>query len=393
MRAEAQLRVARVALLAGDAEAAVEASRHAVEAFRQQRRTGWAARSAVVGVEARTRRAGTATHADLLEVRRAAATLERLGHDRPGGRRAPDRRPHGDPARPRRLGGGELRACPRAGPRLLGADPAAGPARRRLRGRRCGASPPWPCATAAKDWPTSTGTAASSRRPSCACSPRPTASSSASWRSATLRGTSSPVKVFDWMERNRATALLSVQRAGVDGFVEEFEQLREMTGRHRSRRRCVRGARRPTCCPRATTPSPDLGDDRRARTRRTRRIPTRELQALLGDRVLVRVRRPRRRGAGSRRHGQPGRGGERRPGGERAPGARPARLLAPHACCAAPDTRRSQAGPARPRAGWPPAPDPGRAARPAARPGDGRRARRRPAERPVVGPGRTRRCP
>ena len=78
MRAEAQLRVARVALLAEDAEVAVEASRKAVEAFRQQRRTGWAARSAVVGVEARLV-AGTATHADLLEVRRAAATLERLG--------------------------------------------------------------------------------------------------------------------------------------------------------------------------------------------------------------------------------------------------------------------------------------------------------------------------
>ena len=78
MRAEAQLRVARVALLAGDAAAATAESRRAVEDFRQQRRTGWAARSAVVGVEARIG-AGTATHTDLLEVRRAAATLERLG--------------------------------------------------------------------------------------------------------------------------------------------------------------------------------------------------------------------------------------------------------------------------------------------------------------------------
>ena len=42
MRAEAQLRVARVALLAGDAAAATAESRRAVEAFRRQRRTGWA---------------------------------------------------------------------------------------------------------------------------------------------------------------------------------------------------------------------------------------------------------------------------------------------------------------------------------------------------------------
>src|SRR3954447_4785313 len=78
MRAEAQLRVARVALSSGDAEAASEASRAAVTSFRRQQRTGWAWRAAVVGVEARLE-AGTATRADVRDARRAAATLERLG--------------------------------------------------------------------------------------------------------------------------------------------------------------------------------------------------------------------------------------------------------------------------------------------------------------------------
>ena len=133
MRAEAQLRVARVALLAGDAAAATAESRRAVEDFRQQRRTGWAARSAVVGVEARIG-AGTATHDRPPGGTPGGGDAGAARADRPGGRRAPDRRPHGDPGRPRCVGEGELRACPRAGPRLLGADPAEGPTRRRLRG-------------------------------------------------------------------------------------------------------------------------------------------------------------------------------------------------------------------------------------------------------------------
>ena len=180
MRAEAQLRVARVALFAGDAEAATEASRHAVEAFRRQRRTGWAARSAVVGVEARLV-ADTATHADLLEARRAAATLERLGLT--------------VEAVDAHLAAG--RTATRLG-RDAWAEASFGRAHELARGRRCwldcvaGSAPPprppseasrrWPCGTVTKGWPTSTGTAASSPRPSSACSPRPTASSSARWR-------------------------------------------------------------------------------------------------------------------------------------------------------------------------------------------------------------------
>jgi hypothetical protein len=101
-----------------------------------------------------------------------------------------------------------------------------------------------------------------------------------------LRGTSSAVKLFDWMERTRATALLSVQRAGVDGFVEEFEQLREMRGdieaggggsdallaRHAALEQRLR---RLTWAAKG------------AQEARTRRIPTRDLQTMLGDRVLV----------------------------------------------------------------------------------------------------------
>ena len=101
-----------------------------------------------------------------------------------------------------------------------------------------------------------------------------------------LRGTSSPVKVFDWMERNRAAALLSVQRAGVNGFVEEFEQLREMTGEIEASGGASEAllARRSALEQRLRrlTWASTGGQDAR-----TRRIPTRDLQALLGDRVLV----------------------------------------------------------------------------------------------------------
>jgi hypothetical protein len=102
----------------------------------------------------------------------------------------------------------------------------------------------------------------------------------------TLRGTSSSVRVFDWMERNRATALLSVQRAGLDGFAEEFERLREMrteieAGGGASHALVARHAALEQRLRRLTWATP-AGPDAR-----TRRIPTRDLQALLGDRVLV----------------------------------------------------------------------------------------------------------
>ena len=77
MQAEALLRVARVALLSGDCPAADEAAGLAAASFRRQQRVGWAARAVVIGVEARAQR-GIVALDDLMRVRRAATTLDRL---------------------------------------------------------------------------------------------------------------------------------------------------------------------------------------------------------------------------------------------------------------------------------------------------------------------------
>jgi tetratricopeptide (TPR) repeat protein len=285
MRAEAQLRVARVALLAGDAEDAIQASRAAVEAFRRQRRTGWAARSAVVGVEARLR-AGTATHDDLLDVRRAASGLERLGmtveavdaHLTAG--RAAALLGRGDWAT---ASFGHAHRLARGSSLLT-----------RLRGRLGAAS-----AAMLLGRPTVAvrhcrqGLAELDRHRDHLASTELSVLASAhgvelgQLALRALRGTSSPAKVFDWMERNRANALLSVQRAGgVDGFIEEFEQLREMrteieaTG-GASDALVARHAALEQRLRRLTWAAAGVQDNR------TRRIPTQDLQALLGDRVLV----------------------------------------------------------------------------------------------------------
>jgi tetratricopeptide (TPR) repeat protein len=78
MGAEAQLRSARLALLSGDADTAAEAAARAAATFRRQRRPAWAARAAVVAAQARAA-GGSAAAEDLRVVRRAAATLQRLG--------------------------------------------------------------------------------------------------------------------------------------------------------------------------------------------------------------------------------------------------------------------------------------------------------------------------
>ena len=284
MRAEAQLRVARVALFAGDTEAASEASRHAVAAFRRQRRTGWAARSAVVGVEARLG-AGTVTYADLLEARRAAATLERLGMTA----EAVDAQLAA--GRTATLLGRDVWAeasFGRAHELALGSTMLT-----RLRGRLAAASAATlrgepatamrHCRQGLVDLDRHRGQLASTELRVLASSHGVELGQLAL---RTLRGASTPVKVFDWMERNRATALLAVQRIPVNGFAEEFEQLREMkaeiqamggasealVARHSALEQRLR---RLTW---ATTGGQEA---------RTRPIPTRDLQALLGDRVLV----------------------------------------------------------------------------------------------------------
>jgi tetratricopeptide (TPR) repeat protein len=78
MAAEAQLRAAGLALLTADLRGAVAAAERAAASLRRQRRTAWAARAVLVGVEARTR-LGEASPAELGAARRAAGTLERLG--------------------------------------------------------------------------------------------------------------------------------------------------------------------------------------------------------------------------------------------------------------------------------------------------------------------------
>ncbi len=78
MAAEAQLRVAQLALLAGDFTEAVAASTAAAAAFRRQTRAAWRARTLLVTAEARLS-SGTATLADLAEARAAARRLGALG--------------------------------------------------------------------------------------------------------------------------------------------------------------------------------------------------------------------------------------------------------------------------------------------------------------------------
>ena len=78
MAAEAQLRVAQLALLAGDCAEASAASTAAAAAFRRQTRAAWRARALLVMAEARLR-SGTATQADLAQARAAAERLRTLG--------------------------------------------------------------------------------------------------------------------------------------------------------------------------------------------------------------------------------------------------------------------------------------------------------------------------
>jgi tetratricopeptide (TPR) repeat protein len=78
MGAEAELRVAQLALLSGDPEQAEAASSAAVRSFDRQGRRAWKARAALVRAEARLQ-AGIATGADLRDARRVCKTLENQG--------------------------------------------------------------------------------------------------------------------------------------------------------------------------------------------------------------------------------------------------------------------------------------------------------------------------
>lgn len=78
MAAEAELRVARLALLAGDAPAAVRAARAAARGLRRQGRTSWVARAEVVEADA-TALGGPVPAAALRRAQGAAQRLEQLG--------------------------------------------------------------------------------------------------------------------------------------------------------------------------------------------------------------------------------------------------------------------------------------------------------------------------
>jgi tetratricopeptide (TPR) repeat protein len=75
LAAETQLRLARLALLDGDAAEAARAAAEAARRLREQRRGSWAARADLVGVDARLQRDVARSH-DVTVARRAAATLE-----------------------------------------------------------------------------------------------------------------------------------------------------------------------------------------------------------------------------------------------------------------------------------------------------------------------------
>ena len=78
MGAEAELRVAQLALLAGDPERAEAAAQVAARSFDRQGRRAWKARAALVRVEARLQ-TGTAAGGDLRDARRVCRTLEQQG--------------------------------------------------------------------------------------------------------------------------------------------------------------------------------------------------------------------------------------------------------------------------------------------------------------------------
>jgi tetratricopeptide (TPR) repeat protein len=78
MGAEAELRVAQLALLSGDLAEAESAAAAAIASFARQRRSPWKARAALVRAEARLL-AGTAGAGELSSVRRAARSFEALG--------------------------------------------------------------------------------------------------------------------------------------------------------------------------------------------------------------------------------------------------------------------------------------------------------------------------
>nr|MDQ3611485.1 CHAT domain-containing protein [Actinomycetota bacterium] len=224
MAAEANLRVARLGLLAADADLAVTAARAAARALRRQGRTAWVARAEVTVVEALSLR-GPAPAAALRRARDAASTLERLGlcSDAVEGHLAAGRLSlaRGDTADAQHsLSRADLLS--RRAPVLV-----------RLRGRVA-------AAIAAQD---RSDPAATLRH--CRAGLRDLAQHRAALPSMELRAlasghgaelgqlglravlpTGSPARVLDWMDRTRAAALVSVDVPSTQGITAELATLR-----------------------------------------------------------------------------------------------------------------------------------------------------------------------
>lgn len=284
MQAEAQLRVARVALLAGDHEEAVDAARLAAASFRRQRRTAWAARALVVEAEARMR-AGTVTREQLLQVRRAADSLERLGLT--------------SEAVDASLAAGRLAVHLEREPWAVASFERAHSLARgaamltRLRGRLGAASASAlredrtqavrHCRQGLADLERHRGQLGSTELRVLA-SVHGVELGQLALRS--LVRSAPPSTVFGWMERGRAAALLRVHPSDLDGFVDEFEQLRSMRGEIEAT-----GGASPALLARHSALEQRL---RRltwasagADVSVTRPVTTAELQQALGDRALV----------------------------------------------------------------------------------------------------------
>jgi len=284
MQGEAQLRVARVALLADDLSVADDAAGRAVVSFRRQQRTGWAARAVVVRTEARLQW-GSVTREDLQHVRRAATTLERLAHT-------------AEAVEGHLTAGRAAVALDRTAWATASFDRAHALARgssmlTRLRGRMAAAA----SATIRDDRSRALrhcreGLADLQRHRRLLGSTELRVLASAhgvELGQIALRAmtqSSSEVDVFNWLERNRSAALMSVQRTTVEGFAEEFDRLRSMQAQIQDS-----GGASPALVARSSALEQRLRrltwDAATTTDPASRTTSTGELRPLLGDRLLV----------------------------------------------------------------------------------------------------------
>lgn len=288
MGAEAELRVAQLALLSGDLERAETAASIAASSFERQGRRAWKARAALVRVEARLR-AGTATGSDLREARRVCRTLESQGTFS-----------YAVPAYD--IAGRVAAGLGRRGDAVTLLRRAVELARRspvlvRMRGSVAGA-------TAARLLGDDAGVLAHCRRGLSDLARHRTALPSVELRAlasghgeelgqlgleVVVRGGSTP-RVLDWMERTRAAALLAVEPPGGTD-VEDLEALRSIHAELETA-----GSDRSVGVPEPLLARQKAIEDRIRRAswhRRTENQATTatirpaRLRSLLGDRVLI----------------------------------------------------------------------------------------------------------